>query len=346
MSINTIILKYINRTIKGYAGIILFRKNPIYYMKILIFITLHLLPLKLLSQSERPAYDFLDVYPSAKASSLAGAYDTYTDDPDALFYNPASISTVTGRRISAGFGKYLMDINFGTLSYAQKYKDLGWFGIGIKYFNYGTFEKTDYNLQPSGENFTANDLMFSFGYGNYIYEKINYGINLKFIYSSISDYKSSALAADASILYLIPSEQIGVSISVNNLGFQLSKYGETKEKLPLDVRLGFSKKLEHTPVRINATLSKINLEREKFIQRFRNFSLGIEIIFSDNVTARLGYDNDKRQSMKLGSTLGLAGFSTGLGIKFAGRYLFDYSLNSFGKIGTTHRINLGYIFSK
>ena len=48
--------------------------------------------------------------------------------------------------------------------------------------------------------------------------------------------------------------------------------------------------------------------------------------------------------MKLGTSLGIAGFSTGLGIKFADKYMFDYSLNSLGKVGSTHRVNIGYIF--
>lgn len=297
------------------------------------------------SQDEIPAFDFLRVDPGAKASSLAGAFDTYTDDPNAMFYNPATLSTITTKKISAGFGKYLLDMNFGTLSYAQQYKKAGWFGLGVKYFDYGTFDRTDENGNNTGETFGANDLMISLGYSNYMYEQINYGITVKYIYSGIGEYKSSAVAVDMGMLYLIPSAQIGLSLSVNNLGTQLSSYIDSREKLPLDVRLGFSKRLEHTPVRLNATLSKINEPREKFVQHFKAFAIGLEIIFSENVSARLGYDNEQRQDLKLGTSLGIAGFSAGLGIRFADKYIFDYGLNSLGAIGSTHRINLGYIFN-
>jgi len=297
------------------------------------------------SQTEIPAFDFLRVDPSAKASSLAGAFDTYTDDPNAMFYNPASLSTITNKKVSAGFGKYLLDINFGALSYAQKYKDIGWFGIGVKYFDYGTFDKADENGVTTGETFGANDLMVSLGFSNYIYEKINYGVTIKYIYSGIAEYNSSALALDLGLLYLIPEQQIGISLGVNNLGAQVSSYIDTKEKLPLDLRVGFSKRLEHTPVRLNVTFSKLNQDREKLIQHLKSFSIGAEFIFSDNVSARLGYNNETRQDMKLGTSLGIAGFSTGLGIKFGEKYLFDYSLNSLGKVGSTHRVNVGYIFN-
>ncbi|MCC6866460.1 MAG: type IX secretion system protein PorQ [Ignavibacteria bacterium] len=300
--------------------------------------------LNVYSQTEIPAFDFLRVETGAKASSLAGAFDTYTDDPNAMFYNPGSLSTITNSKVSAGFGKYLLDIKFGTLAYATKYKDLGWFGVGIKYFNYGSFERADENGITNGETFNANDLMLSVGYGNFIYDKINYGVTLKYIYSGIAEYKSSALALDIGVQYHLPKSQFSLSFGINNLGAQLSSYIETKEKLPLDVRVGVSKRLEHTPVRLNVTFSKLNESREKFLQHFKAFSIGAEFIFSDYVSARLGYDNESRQDMKLGTSLGISGFSTGLGIRFAEKYVFDYSLNSLGKVGSTHRVNLGYIF--
>ncbi len=297
------------------------------------------------AQSEIPAFDFLRVETGAKASSLAGAFDTYTDDPNAMFYNPASLSTITNNKVSAGFGKYLLDMNFGTLAYAQKYKELGWFGIGVKYFDYGSFDKADEQGTPTGETFNANDLMVSVGYGNFIYEKINYGITVKYIYSGIAEYKSSAIAMDFGMQYHMPESQLSLSFGVLNLGAQLSSYISTKEKLPLDIRVGVSKRLEHTPVRLNVTFSKLNESREKLLQHLKAFSIGAEFIFSDYVSARLGYDNESRQDMKLGTSLGISGFSTGLGIRFAEKYVFDYSLNSLGKVGSTHRVNLGYIFN-
>lgn len=296
------------------------------------------------SQTDIPAYDFLRVEPSARASALGGAFDTYTDDPNVMFYNPASLSTIQNSTLSAGFGKYLQDINFGTLAYGHKFKDKGWFGLGIKFFDYGKFDMTDENGISLGETFGATDFMVSLGYSNYLYDVVNYGVSVKYIYSSISEYKSSAYAVDFGLLYLIPSDNIGFSISVNNLGSQLSSYIDTREKLPLDVRVGFSKKLEHLPLKFSVTFSKLNEEREKLVQHLKSFALGGEISFSENVALRIGYSNEKRQDMKLGTSLGIAGFSGGLGIKFLDKYRLDYSLNSFGKVGSTHRVNVGMEF--
>jgi hypothetical protein len=294
---------------------------------------------------DRPAYDFLKVDPSARASALAGAFETYTDDPNVIFFNPAGLSTIQGKKVSAAFGKYLLDINFGTAAFNMQYKDIGWFGIGVKYFNYGTFDYADENGTTTGGTFSANDLMVSLGYSNYIYDEVNYGINVKYIYSKIAEYSSSAIGFDFGLLYLIPSQQMNLALSVNNIGAQVKSYIDTKEKLPLDVRLGVSKKLEHLPLNLSVSFSNLNEKRDKFVQHFRSFSIGGEFTFSENVLFRIGYSNEKRQDLKLGTSLGIAGFSAGLGIRILDKYSFDYSLNSLGKVGSTHRFNLGYAFN-
>lgn len=309
-----------------------------------IFTALSVISTGIYAQDEIPAFDFLRIDPGARGSSLGGAFDAYTNDPNALFYNPASVSTTDSRQVSAGFGKYLLDINFGTLAYVQKFKDKGWLGFGVKYFNYGKFDYADENGNLTGGSFGSSDLMFSAVYSNLIYDKINYGITVKYIYSSIATYKSSALAFDMGLLYLLPQSGVTFSLTLNNLGSQLTSYIDTKEKLPLDLRVGFSKKLEHTPLNVSVTFAKLNEKTDKLLDRIRAFSIGGEFTFGENVVARLGYNNEHRQDMKLGTTLGLAGFSAGFGLKFAGKYAVDYAFNSDGKIGSMHRFNIGYAF--
>lgn len=294
---------------------------------------------------DNPTYDFLNIDPSSRASALAGAFETYTDDPNVVFFNPAGISTVTKKETSACFGKYLLDINFGAVSYAQKYKDLGWLGAGVKYINYGTFDYTDENGVTSG-TFSASDIMVSVGYSNLMYDVINYGVNVKYIYSTIASYSSLALAFDFGFLYMVPHQDLNIALSINNVGQQLTSYVTTKERVPLDVRIGVSKKLEHLPLRLSLSFSNLNNSQIKFldIQRLKYFAIGGEFYPSDEVTARIGYNNQERQDLKTGDYIGIAGFSAGLGIKFFSKYEVDYSLNSMGKIGSTHRFNIGLAF--
>jgi hypothetical protein len=119
----------------------------------------------------------------------------------------------------------------------------------------------------------------------------------------------------------------------------MSSYFNVDETLPLDIRLGFSKRLEHMPFEFYFSFNKLNEEED----RFSKIALGGEFRLSKAVKLRFGYDNEKRKELKIGSTAGMAGFSFGVGIKISD-YIFDYALSSMGSIGSLHRIGISTEF--
>ncbi len=284
-------------------------------------------------------YDFLRNDISARAAGLNGSFVSMVDDPNVLFYNPAALASLTRPKASLSYLKHLLDVNAGSLSYAQEWEGIGKVGVGIVYFNYGSFTETDPSSNIVG-TFGAGEIAAVAGIGLSVDEQTAVGINVKGIYSSIADYRSAALAVDVGVLYYIPSEQITIGASVLNLGKQLNAYGSTKESLPLDVKIGITKRPEHLPVLLNVNFHKLNEAQDKLLDRLSAFTFGAEFLMSESVRFRVGYNNEKRKELKLGTGAGLAGFSLGLGF-FYQDYQFDYAFNSYGKIGGLHRISLG-----
>ncbi|MDQ3022176.1 MAG: type IX secretion system protein PorQ [Bacteroidota bacterium] len=286
-------------------------------------------------------YNFLKLDLGARPSALGGSFNSNTNDVISIFYNPAALSTLTSTQAKIGFFKYLLDINSGNIAYGQRLKDAGYIGGGIRYMNYGTFDKFDEQSTNLG-TFNANDLAISLGYSNIYKNNFHYGVNLKVIYSNIDEYSSTAIAADIGVLYTIPSSQWNFGLSLLNAGTQLSEYNSTKEDLPIDLRIGVSKKLEHLPLRAHFEFDNLTQSVDQFFDRFKNISVGGEFDFSDYVQFRIGYNNNQRQDLKTGSSLGIAGFSAGLGFKFLDYYSIDYAFNSMGKVGSTQRIDVGF----
>ncbi len=177
------------------------------------------------------------------------------------------------------------------------------------------------------------------GYAGSLDENFYYGANAKLIYSSIADRSSSAIALDLGIHYALPSQQIHIAAVILNVGTQLSSYIDTSEDLPLDLAIGISKRLKNLPLRLSIDFHKLNEKREDFIQRFKAFTVGAEFFLSKVFSLRLGYDNEKRDELKVGTTAGIAGFNVGLGIQVS-TYRFDYGYSSLGTIGGLHRISL------
>jgi hypothetical protein len=290
---------------------------------------------------QQNTYDFLNLNVDARSSSMAGSFVSVDNDVNAIFYNPAGLATLKGKQASVGFFKYLMDINSGNVSYSQKYKEIGYIGAGIRYMNYGDFDKYDESYQNLG-NFGASDLALSLGYANVYKENFKYGANAKFIYSNIDEYSSIGLALDLGALYIMPEQRLNFGVSVLNLGTQVKKYISTSESLPLDIRIGMTKTLEHLPLTVNIGFARLADSYDKFYERFKNIVVGGEFVLNDYVLLRVGYNNAERKNYKTGSSIGISGFSAGVGIIFNDKYKLDYAFNSLGNVGAAHRFNLGF----
>jgi len=288
------------------------------------------------------AFSFLRNDASARTAALAGSVVTITDDPNMVFYNPASLATIEGMRGSIGLFKHLLDINAGAVSYSTEIEDIGRFGVGLLYTNYGSFNETDAVGNTLG-TFGANDLALSIGYATTLQEQLYVGGAVKFIYSGIAGYTSTAVAADVGILYRIPDARVALGASIRNLGAQLATYNGIREQLPLDVTVGASVVPKGLPLLLNVGFHRLADNVSSLGERFRHFTVGGEFTLSRVLLLRVGFDNAKRKDFKIGSSADLAGFSAGLGV-LVSDYTIDYGLSSLGKAGNLHRISVSTAF--
>ena len=270
---------------------------------------------------------------------MAGSFVSIRNDINAIFTNPAGLASITRTQASFGYFKHLLDINAGYASYAQELSGAGMVGIGIDYVNYGTFDETDALANKLG-TFGAGDLAVSLGFANQIDENLSYGVAAKFIYSSIADASSSAIAADLGLLYFVPgANPVSFGVSLLNIGTQLNPYLDTRESLPLELKVGATIKPQHLPLLLSFNIHKLNETQDDLISHFKAFSLGGEFTLSKELRFRFGYSNERRRELKLGSSSGLAGFSFGAGLVLE-TLRFDYAYTSLGKIGSLNRITV------
>lgn len=309
-------------------------------MKTILVISLSLLVATGARAGDNGTYAFLRNDASPRAASLGGSFVTMTDDPGAIFYNPAALASLSATRVSVGFYKHLMDINAGFASYGTVIPDFGYVGAGIQYINYGTFERRGPEGQDLG-TFGAGELALLGGYAGELPNGLHYGANLKLIYSSIAEVTSTAAALDLGAQYIAVPERVLLGIALLNLGTQFDPYGTTRESLPLDLIVGASIYPEHLPAVLQVNLHQLNERYDSFGDRIKAFSVGVEVSPAANVRFRAGYDNSKRQELKIGSSAGFAGLSVGGGIS-AGMYTIDYAYSAMGEIGGLHRISVTF----
>lgn len=275
---------------------------------------------------------------SARAAGLSGSFEAMTDDANALFFNPATIATVSKKNFSATFFKHVLDINSGLVTYIRDFEGIGRLAGSVNFTSYGSFDAADKFGNVTG-SFSANDIVFGVTYSNELDSNLYWGATAKFIFVTLEKASSVAFAVDAGMIYRIPEKRLNIGISVLHAGMQFSRFGDINESLPLDVRLGLNHALRGLPLLINVSLHHLADNEDNFFDRFLNFSLGGEFNFGKYLEVRLGYDNSIRQNSAPNFDKKLSGFSGGVGLKFED-FNLDYGIAQVSSYAYFHRFSL------
>lgn len=284
------------------------------------------------------AFQFLQLNASARAAALSGAFNAVADDPNAVFFNPASLATLEKRKIGFTFLKHVLDINSGLATYADNSQAFGHWSGSVLFTSYGSFDRANNQGVVSG-SFSGSDIAFMGTYSNFLDSTLTYGTTIKAIYSSVADANSMALAVDAGILYRNVRSKLNIGFSILNIGAQLATYQGVRESLPLDARLGLSYRLRGLPLLVNVNLHHLTDETDNFFDRLSNFALGGELYVGKAVQLRVGYDNSVRNAVNSDGQTSMAGFSGGVGI-VTNKVNIDYGATVLFRSGTLHRIGV------
>lgn len=291
--------------------------------------------------NEQAGFEFLRVDKSARAAALGGAFATISGDVHCVFYNPAGLITITRPQLQANYTSQLYDFKSATFGYAQSLKDWGVFSVNFYVLDYGEFQEIDILGNRTG-TFGANDMLFAVGYSNTLAPNLSYGLSLNYVQSKIQDYNASAISVNGGLLYRIPDKMLNFGLSINHLGTALDGFLDDKEKLPTSFQLGVSKQLEHLPLIINAKVQQFQYNQNTD-ENGLYWALGGELLLSDYVIARLGFNSRSAEQKVDVNQDRFAGISFGLGIQ-KNKLGFNFSTVSYGILGSMTHFGLSYKF--
>ncbi|MGH1365516.1 MAG: PorV/PorQ family protein [Calditrichia bacterium] len=286
------------------------------------------------------AFNFLKADYSARGAAMANNLLAIKQDVNTMFYNPAGLYGIEQSQWSAGYTDHLLDFQAGQLLYARQGGPLGIVGLGVIYFDYGSFDATDEFGDLTGENASASEFAVAFSISNTLGDGFDYGVNLKYIYSSLDVYSAAGIAIDAGLIYNVPlGKDLRLGVSVSNLGIVYDTYTDVDDKMPVNLRVGFSKKLAHLPLLFSASLNDITLSSDDNVDVLKRFSVGGEFDVSAVLKFRIGYDNNVNQSVRPLSGRNFGGVSAGLGLNVKS-FRVDYAFSSGGDLGNQNRFGL------
>jgi len=281
--------------------------------------------------AQSAGFEILNTDVSARSAGMAGAFAGVSGDVNALFYNPAGLRAVQNRRASISYLDHVLDIKSGSFVVSLPGRGKNMYAAALNYINYGDFEGRD-ELGNARAAFSAQDIAAVGGFARAYSSRVHFGAAVKAFYSKIDNYSSSGFAADAGVMYFVPSQKLTLGASIANIGFVAQAYDRVKDDLPAAVKLGASKQLAHLPL-------LWSVEFRQFFAGGNQVVFGGEFSFSASLRGRAGY-NSYGRDQKIGSEGGsLSGFSFGFGFDWK-RYTIDYAYSSMGVIGNLNRLTV------
>lgn len=309
-------------------------------------------------------YEFLNLSPTAKVTGLGGKQIAIFDDNPAMAYqNPSLLNASMHKQLNVGAVLYPGDINYGDAFYARSFNENITYALGAHFIHYGRFQGFDAAGNPSA-NFNALESAILIG-ASYKRGPLVYGLNTKWIISSLESYSSFGVAADASIAYIDTTSNFIATIVAKNIGTQITTFtADNREALPFDLQAAVSKRLRYLPFRFTITAHDLHIwdiryndpnvntgstiigtenesEKNYFADiLFRHLIFSGEFYFGKRINVNFGYDHQRRQELSVLSTFGLSGFSFGAGLDFK-RFDVQFGTMIFNPAGSSGHFSFG-----
>lgn len=306
---------------------------------------------------------FLKVLPSARAAALGDAYSVLASGAEAVFWNPAGLSTVQGHEFSFTYTDWLFDARQGGFAYATTIGSIGAVALQIQYVDFGVFEETT-NERPyisdpdqpgiTGRTFRPFSYVAGATYSRHLTDRFALGIAAKYAHESLFDggrvmaqirqgetgevdTRASGLLFDFGIRYDTGYRSIKIASSIQNFGPDVT-YAVESYPVPLVFRVGIAADLvgpdglfmaghENNQLRAAVDLFHPN----DYAQQF-HFGMEYEVlrVLSLRGGYKFNYDSD---GLTLGGGLQHTLGDLGLAV--------DYSFGSMGTyLGNVQRISL------
>ncbi len=263
------------------------------------------------AQESQTVYNFLRLPVSAHIAALGGDNSTIIeDDATLIFHNPALINNVTDRTMNLNLMTYMEGSTSASASFIRAAGERGSWGVTGQYMGYGTMKETTVNGQQTGE-FSAKDIAVGGTFAYALNEKFSGGITARFVASYIGSYNSLGAAVDLGLNYYDDKNELSISAVAKNLGGQLSAYEDDFERMPPDLQLGITKRLIGSPLRLSASIIRLN-DWEYSIGK--HLVIGADLILSPQFYIAAGYNALRASEMKISEDDGASAHGAGLSI--------------------------------
>ncbi len=306
------------------------------------------------------AAKFLSIGVGPRANAMGAAYTSISNDPSAMYWNPAGISNISDFQGIFTYTKMFADINLNYLGIVIPAGSVGTFGVSVTALNVGDMEvTTEYYPEGTGEKFSAGSYAFGLSYARYITSDFTVGFSVKYIREDIYNSSAEGVGFDIGTIFNTPFYGIKFASSITNYGSKMqitgqdllirhdpdptragnnqtidANYSTEQFELPLKLQIGISRDF------IITDENKLTIAVDAIHPNDNNqwVNVGGELsLFNDLISLRGGYKTLFLKDTQEGLTLGA-------GIKYDGLKVFkirvDYAYQQLKYLDNMHSFGI------
>ena len=339
------------------------------------------------SNAGRSVFSFMGLPVSARLNALGGSSVSLSDgDVSMAMCNPALLHANSHQVLQLNYSYYLPGTMFGSALYGHNFRDINalrehsieteavdaperpnYFAVGIHYLDYGRMSYADETGNLTGGHFGARDILIDVMYARQLGRLFKVGVTLKPVYSIYESYTSFAIGADVGAHFQSPDSTFQMGLVLANIGWQLKSFyssedGSGHEILPLNLQLGLSYRVKHTPLRFHLQIHNmqtwyLNYEWTSsdkslttgdvlshdipwYDMMFRHTIWALEIVpKSEKFYLALSYNHRRRAEMQLVDQRSLAGLALGAGVRIK-QARVDFAVSAMTKSTFSYQVGL------
>ncbi|MCX7698045.1 MAG: hypothetical protein N2114_01070 [Candidatus Goldbacteria bacterium] len=235
---------------------------------------------------------FLKLKAGARATAMAGAFTSISDNLSGILYNPAGIINLDGFELIAETYLLSFDRNVNFIAVGKPVTiGQNYYSLALSWFNYsaGSIEMRLTNSPEPQKLISDISHVVYFTIAMKLLENFDFGSNLKFIYQAIEERIAKGFGFDIGFL-LKPINNLSLGLSIINISTYLQwERDPYTETIPVSVNLGvsynFKSIMDIKNFDIIVAIDGIYSSFEYFV-----FKSGFEIKINEIFYTRAGYD--------------------------------------------------------
>ncbi len=309
------------------------------------------------------AAHFLEIGVGSRALAMGGAFTALSNDPTAIYWNPAGLSKLKRHGVILNHTEWIADTKFdylGTVFALGKWGALGFSltSLSMDEMHVTTVEEPE----GTGQTFRAGDFAFSMAYAVNLTDRFSIGFNPKVVRQTIWEMSATGFAIDIGMHYVTPFKGFTLGFAMTNFGTKMQMDGHNTRvlfdldplttgnnervpakletdswALPLNFRIGllyevFKNEMHTFNVEVDAQHPNNNYE---------SVNVGAEYVFRNRFALRGGYKSlfldDSEESLTLGG---------GINYPIIGNIMIhvDFAYADFGMLEKVQKFSLGIDF--